>query len=95
MPNVTVALPNIGGALCSGSEVNVRIVGSNYTTTVGNGLHSEQFTALLSAMWSCLHEKAWCDVGDGECVALHDPYGALERRLFAQMVCRSSLRMAC
>jgi len=76
-----------------GSEVNFRIVGSIYTTTVGNGLHSEVYSAPVGDV--VLLEKAWCDVGDGGYVALHDPYGALERRLFAQMVYRSSLRMAC
>ena len=39
-----------------GSEVNFRIVVGDYTTTVGNGLYSEQFTALLSAMWCCLRK---------------------------------------
>ena len=39
-----------------GNEVNFRIVVGDYMTTVGNGLYSEQCTALLSAMWCCLRK---------------------------------------
>jgi len=76
-----------------GSEVDFRIVVGDYTTTVGNGLHSEQFIALLSAMWYCLRKRVrrW----RRRDVVLHDPYGVLERRLFAQVVYRPSLRRAC
>ena len=42
-----------------------------------------------------LLEEASCDAGDDGYVALHDPYGAVEHRLFAQAVYRPSLRRTC
>jgi len=76
-----------------GSEVNFRIVVGDYMTTVGNGLYSEQFTALCRRCGAL--EEASCDAGDDGYVALHEPYGAVEHRLFAQAVYRPSLRRTC
>ena len=42
-----------------------------------------------------LLEEASCDAGDAGYVALHEPYGAVEHRLFAQAVYRPSLRRTC
>ena len=42
-----------------GSEVNFRIVVGD------NGLHSQQFTALLSAMWCCLRKHRATPVTTG------------------------------
>jgi len=42
-----------------------------------------------------LLEETLCDAGDDGYVALHEPYGSVEHRLFAQAVYRSSLRRTC
>jgi len=75
-----------------GSEVNFRIVVGDYSTTVGNGTFRTVYSASVGDV--VLLEEAPCDAGDGY-VALHDPYGAVEHRLFAQAVYSPSLRRTC
>ena len=72
-----------------GSEVNFRIVVDHRKRIALGTICSASLGDVV------LLEEAQCDAGDDEYVALHDSCGAVERRLFAQVVYRPSLRRAC